>query len=389
MLNTTISVIVPVYHGKKYIKKLINQIEQCKKKAGNEVTVELVLSNDAPDDKLDNYISDLISICVLNTNENRGMQGARIKGIQKCKGEYVLMLDQDDLISEDYFKSQLKTIFEKDGDVCVCRAKSENKLAYNVQRPFEIINDLDYALKAGVCILSPGQVLMKKSVISKVWMTHLLEKRGADDWLLWICMLAEGVKFVLNDDVLYEHVDNGANTSLNTVRMMQSDYEMVKILKDTHTLCDEQIRIFENTIKRFEIERIQLLDKFKKMFFVYDEWMKLNRCGKTIPDYLRKIGKTNVCIYGIGYIGKALVEELMACNINVLCAFDRNADYIDDIGIEIRKDIEVIAGVELVIVTLVENMEELCASMYNKMSVPIVTIGKLLEDMQSGIGCNT
>ena len=79
----------------------------------------------------------------------------------------------------------------------------------------------------------------------------------------------------------------------------------------------------------------------------------------------------------------------MACNINVLCAFDRNADYIDDIGIEIRKDIEVIVGVELVIVTLVENMEELCASMYNKMSVPIVTIGKLLEDMQSGIGCNT
>ena len=79
----------------------------------------------------------------------------------------------------------------------------------------------------------------------------------------------------------------------------------------------------------------------------------------------------------------------MACNINVLCAFDRNADYIDDIWIEIRKVIEVIVGVELVIVTLVENMEELCASMYNKMSVPIVTIGKLLEDMQSGIGCNT
>lgn len=385
MLNTTISVIVPVYHGKKYMKELIAQIEYCKEKAGDEVEIELVLSNDAPDDKLDSYVSESISIRVLNTNENRGMQGARIEGIRQCIGEYVLMLDQDDFISEDYFKSQLKTILEMDGDVCVCRAKSENKLAYNAQRPFEKINDLDYALRAGVCILSPGQVLMKKNLISKVWMTHILENRGADDWLLWICMLAEGVKFVLNDDVLYEHIENGSNTSLNTVRMMRSDYEIVKILKDTHTLSDEQIHVFEDTINRFEMERIQLLDKFKKMFFVYDEWMKLNRCGKTIPDYLRKIGKTNVCVYGIGYIGKALVEELKLCNINVICAFDRNADYIDDIGVEIKKDIEAVDEVELVIVTLVENMDELCASLKDKMGVSVVTISKLLECMKSGV----
>ena len=377
-----ISVIVPIYHGKEYIPGLIKLIENCKKELGDVSDVELVLSNDAPDDKIDSYDSDLISIYVLNTSVNRGMQGARIEGIRQCKGEYILMLDQDDWIAEDYLKSQLKELVEKKGDACVCRAISENKPAYDSQHPFEKINDLEYTLRAGVCILSPGQVLMKKSVISNVWKTHLMENRGADDWLLWICMLAEGVKFVLNEDILFEHIENGRNVSLNSIRMIRSDYEMIKILKDTHTLSDSQLAVFEDSVEKFEIGRIQLLDKFRKMFFLCDTWMKLNRSGKTISQYLKKNNKMNICIYGVGYIGKALFEELKMNNINVIGAFDRNAEYIEDIGIKISSQVVPIDDAELVIVTMVENTSELCTCLLEKMGIPVITISELLNEVE-------
>lgn len=377
-----ISVIVPIYYGKEYIPGLIKLIENCKKALGNVSDVELVLSNDAPDDELDNYESEEISILVLNTSVNRGMQGARVEGIHQCKGEYILMLDQDDWIAEDYLKSQMKELIEKKGDACVCRAISENKPAYDSQHPFEKINDLEYALRAGVCILSPGQVLMKKSVISNVWKTNIMENRGADDWLLWICMLAEGVKFVLNEDILFEHIENGQNTSLNSVKMMRSDYEMIKILKNTHTLSDGQLAIFEDSVEKFEIARIQLLDKFRKMFFVYDTWMKLSRNGKTISQYLKINNKMNICIYGIGYIGKALFEELKMNHINVVGVFDRNAEYIEDIGMKISSQVVPIDDAELVIVTMAENTSELCRCLMEKMGIPVITINELLNEIE-------
>ena len=378
-----ISVIVPIYHGKKYLPSLIQLIEKCKCAAGNEVDVELILSNDAPEEKLEEYTSNIITINVLNTNINRGVQGARIEGIAQCNGEYILMLDQDDLIAEDYLKSQIENLEKKHGDASICKAINEKKPLYDTQNSFEGINKLEEVLKRDVCIVSPGQVLMKKSAVSNVWKTHIMEKRGADDWLLWICMLAEGKKFVLNDSILFEHIENGFNTSLNSYRMMQSDYEMLKILKETKTLSNEQLAIFENSINEFEKKRIQILDRFRKMFFTYDTWMRINTSGNSISEYLRKIGKTNICVYGIGYIGKALVRELKAEGINVLKAFDRNADYIEDIGVEISSQVEPVNNAEMVIVTLVENTEGICSVLLDTMGIPVITINGLFEDIQN------
>lgn len=376
-----ISIIVPIYHGKKFIPQLIGLVEKSKKNLGHMAEVELVLSNDAPDDNLDDYFSDEISIQVLNTSKNQGMQGARIRGIENCCGEYILMLDQDDLISENYLRSQLENILAKDGDASVCKAISEKKPVYDSQFPFDEINKLDYALNAGVCIISPGQVLLKKSAISDVWKKHVLENRGADDWLLWICMLAEGKSFVLNDEILYEHVEDGTNASWNTVKMIASDEEMLRILKQEKVLTEEQFCIFEESVSQVKMKRIQILDKFRKMFFTYDEWMRLKRKGKKVPDFLKEKGISNVCIYGVGYLGKALIEELKLANINVPCAFDRNAEYIEDIGVAIYSQVTEIKEADIMIVTLVDNVDELCRSWMDMMGIPVISFNSLLSDM--------
>ena len=80
-LADSVSIIVPIYHGKKYISKLVEMAEVCKEKAGVQVKVELILSNDDPDACIeDGYFSELVDIRVLNTEVNRGIQGARIRG---------------------------------------------------------------------------------------------------------------------------------------------------------------------------------------------------------------------------------------------------------------------------------------------------------------------
>ena len=63
-----VSIIVPIYQGKKYIQKLIKMAEICQEKTQNQVKIELILSNDDPYEKLEESLfSDTITIHILNT----------------------------------------------------------------------------------------------------------------------------------------------------------------------------------------------------------------------------------------------------------------------------------------------------------------------------------
>lgn len=73
-------------------------------------------------------------------------------------------------------------------------------------------------------------MLIKKSAIPEEWLINPFKENGADDGLLWMLMLLNGKKGILNEDKLYIHIYTGENTSLNTQKMMQSNFELVNAL---------------------------------------------------------------------------------------------------------------------------------------------------------------
>lgn len=271
MTQILISVIVPIYKGKKYIPFIIEQIEKCADQIKKNIAVELLLINDYPDEKLEEYESKKIFIRVINTEINRGIQGARIRGVELSRGVFILMLDQDDRIKDTYLCSQLDHIKKYKADAVVCRAINEGRVFYNSIRCFEQVINFNYMLEKGNSIVSPGQVLIRKESISYIWKSNLLKNGGADDWLLWISMLAEGKQFALNNDCLYEHMINGYNTSLNSNRMIDSDMEILQIMKRQDVFSSKQIQLFENTLNELLKQRINTLDKYKRMFYIRGE----------------------------------------------------------------------------------------------------------------------
>jgi glycosyltransferase involved in cell wall biosynthesis len=128
--NMDISIIVPIYKGVKYTNQLIKQVEACKKQLINE-SVELLLLNDDPEVYIQPLHSEWVAIRVFNTEINLGIQGTRVKGYRYCNGEYVLFLDQDDKITDDYLKSQLKIIRQSNAATVVCKAKENGREKYN------------------------------------------------------------------------------------------------------------------------------------------------------------------------------------------------------------------------------------------------------------------
>lgn len=374
-----ISIIVPVFRGKAYIKHIIAQLEQCMEQRDDWYMLELLLVNDDPSEPIESCFSEVIKIKVIETDKNRGIHGSRVRGLERCTGEYVLFLDQDDYIRPEYFESQLSHL--KNADAVVCKLLHEGRQFYDTRMPFEKVITKEFIISVRNSIISPGQVLIRKSHIPKTWTEARLKNNGADDWLLWLCMLGGGAKFALNPEILFEHVVDGGNESMNVVHMIASEKEIYEVLASSGILPLEDLKRLETAIRMVADEHIRMLSKFQKMFFVYDDWMKLQEQKQYISDYLIKLGICRVALYGDSYIGKRLFYNLQENGVEVGYFIDRNAKYLEE-RIPVYLPEEGLPPVDLIIICLVEGTEAIKADLSALSDTKICSITELLADMK-------
>lgn len=374
-----ISIIVPLYHGRKYVPGIIRQIEDC---AGYtpDVRMELVLSNDTPEEPLTERIfAGAVSVKVLNTEKNRGIHGARVRGLKNSTGNYILFLDQDDRIKPKYFFSQLSHLGE--ADAVVCRLLHGGRQFYDTRMPFEQVITRDYMISVRNSIISPGQVLMKREEIPEIWREVRLKNNGADDWLLWLCMLGEKRRFALNTEILFEHMVSGENESANVEHMIASEQEMYKVLKSGKALSGDEIRTLQNTVRTMAVEHIRLLSRFQKMFFVYNDWLTMQEQGLYIHDYLKEQGVESMAIYGDSYIGKRLYRSLRGKGPEVRCFIDRNAEFLEE-DIPVYLPCAPLPAVDFIVICLVDEVDGIRKELADLSGAKISSITELLAEMK-------
>lgn len=247
-----LSIIVPLYYGKKYIPKLTNMLEK-NIKVAKKYSIEVIFVNDSPDEIINENLFKRYSNFKLITNEkNLGIQRARIKGINNACGDKILMLDQDDLLSSDAIKSQLECI--KDSDAVLANGfvqlpNGRLKSLYGSFAQQELANSLKYYLYYGNMVASPGLVIIKKNIIPNAWLNNYLTISGADDWLLWAGFIANGNSFKMNRKKIYTHINVGSNFSSNEKRMIESSFEALKILKQNNKINSREFGLHNRRLK--------------------------------------------------------------------------------------------------------------------------------------------
>ena len=106
---TYLSIIVPVYNVEKYVRTCIESIYR---QGLDENRFELIIINDGTKDKSMEVIADIIqqhSNIIVIEQENQGVSVARNRGIECARGEFLLIIDSDDLLI-DY---SIKPLLEK------------------------------------------------------------------------------------------------------------------------------------------------------------------------------------------------------------------------------------------------------------------------------------
>lgn len=244
----SISIIVPYYNGNKYLRRLITSIEKVVNATKELALYEVILVNDSPEKKIV-LPQTKLNIRIFANTRNLGIQGARVNGYYHSKGDWLLFLDQDDELCPEGFERQITLTNDADvivGNGIYCLGNINRKI-YENKKSMEYLIQKERFLQIRNLIPSPGECLIKKNKIPKIWIENKLSANGADDWFLWLLLFAAAAKFVCNEESVYIHNDSdGQNLSADLKKMRQSALEMADILlhkkiineKNYLTLCN-------------------------------------------------------------------------------------------------------------------------------------------------------
>ena len=107
-MDSKLSVIIPLYNGKKYIEKIVVQLLNIKS------SVEIIIVDDGSTDGGYNFCKDIFSsypMVHVYQKKNGGIASARNYGLNQATGDYILFVDQDDEINPNAVNKILGDIY--------------------------------------------------------------------------------------------------------------------------------------------------------------------------------------------------------------------------------------------------------------------------------------
>lgn len=369
-----ISIIVPLYHGNRYIDSIISQMERALAYGG--YSAELIFVNDSPDTPV-RFLPKVerFEIKVYEKDRNDGIHGARVFGYHKSSGKYIVFLDQDDSIQENYFCEQIKNILDADVSVCAC-INGDKRESLN-ERYISGQITLKGMISEGNYIRSPGQVLMKRNVIPSVWIENIMVKNGADDWFLWIAMLAEGRKISYIDRILYIHTLHESNASGDSMEMHDSEQELLRILKRNSILNNSELKVFTNLLKQQDRKCIAEGVISEKKASVFRRIYEVSRIRCIYEGVINQ--DEIIYIYGYGEMGRFLSSDLVRNKYVVKGFIDRDAaQFLSDE--KIVKMGDEIGKCDVIIVSNLKGTDEIIENLQGVYASKIVSIYDLIGD---------
>jgi len=165
-MENLISIIIPVHNSSKYLSKCLDSIIN-----GTYKNIEIIaIENGSTDNSLEilNRYKDKIRIEIL---KEANLGGARNKGIELSKGQYLSFIDSDDFLEPTFLDDLLTNLKENKSDISMCNIKEfheetskiidRNDYPNKTITKEEILNNLD-KFDYGPC-----NKLYKKEIITK------------------------------------------------------------------------------------------------------------------------------------------------------------------------------------------------------------------------------
>ena len=163
-----ISLVIPVYNAEKYLEKCLKSvITQTLKE------IEIIIVNDGSKDKSLNIINDFFKkdkrIIIINKKNNEGVSKARNSALKIAKGEYILNIDSDDWIEDNYCEEIYEMAINNNLDIVVTDIFVEGKKQ-------QYLKDLDIKSKDFITSKEYLEIFFKENLLGYTW-NKLMRKK--------------------------------------------------------------------------------------------------------------------------------------------------------------------------------------------------------------------
>lgn len=262
-----ISIIVPVYNVKEYVKDCIDSIVNQTYKE-----YEVILVDDCGrDDSVviaENLLKEgHVNYSVLRHDHNRGLSAARNTGFAKAKGEYVLFVDSDDSLAWDCLE-KLVTVADKTkadvtvGNINVIGNGSEIPLLSDkLPNLFSSRDEILESYMKGEWYMMAWNKLVRRDFMEK---NHLLFVNGLlhedNPWSFEIACKAQRMAFVKDKTYNYLVREN----SLQTDKNFTKHYNAYKQILQVVAAIIEETDLHEKTKGWFERQKALFFGQTKQ-----------------------------------------------------------------------------------------------------------------------------
>ena len=128
-MEQKVSVIVPIYKVEPYLRRAVDSILH-----QTYHNLEIILVDDGSPDQCgkicDDYAKEDNRISVIH-KENGGLSDARNAGLDAAGGKYIVFVDSDDFIAEDYIDTLMQCLKKYDADVAMCSYAVTDSVGYD------------------------------------------------------------------------------------------------------------------------------------------------------------------------------------------------------------------------------------------------------------------
>jgi len=161
-----ISVIIPTYNRKKYIKRAIDSVIRQSYKP-----FEIIVIDDGSTDGTyelikQSYLSSQIS---LKKQKNNGVSSARNKGIKLASGDWIAFLDSDDEWFENKLELQVREI--KKSKTFICHTNEiwiRNGIRVNQMKKHQKYGGAIFKKCLDMCRISPSSVMIHRRIFDEI-----------------------------------------------------------------------------------------------------------------------------------------------------------------------------------------------------------------------------
>jgi len=216
-----VSVIIPTYRHQAHILDTLESVH-----AQTFSDYEVIVVNDGSPDDTHEVLRPLVEVGKIRymEQENAGQAAARNRGIAEARGEFIALLDDDDLWPADKLEWQVPALQQHPEAVLVYgyfdtfgRASSER---HPETAAIAVQGDVLRSFRRGNYIGSPGQCLIRASALRAI-RGFDAELWGVDDWDLYI-RLANCGPFLYHHRCALQYRVHEQNASRNVQRMYRN-----------------------------------------------------------------------------------------------------------------------------------------------------------------------